>query len=179
MLQILVPGRDYWDENKEEFVSTEDQKLNLEHSLVSVSKWESKWKKPYLTDEQKTLEETIDYIKCMTITSNVDPDVYNCLTEENIRDINAYIADPMTATKFKDTSKSGSGEFTTAETIYYWMISLNIPWECQKWHLNKLLALVKMCNIKNNPGKKMGKSETINEYAALNAARRAKMKSKG
>ena len=183
MLTITIPGRELYDEETNTFRSTKSQTLQLEHSLVSLSKWESKWCKPFLTQEEKTLEETIDYIKCMTITQNVNPDVYTNLLadKESVRSINAYIDAPMTATTFSSNKQSGGGkkEITTSELIYYWMISFNIPMECQKWHLNKLLTLIRVCDVKNTPPKKMNKKDIINQYASLNAARRQQMNSKG
>jgi len=180
MLQITIPAVELWDERKQEFVTTKEQTLQLEHSLVSLSKWESKWCKPFLTKQEKTFEETLDYIKCMTTTQNVDPEVYNHLTNENIEEINKYIEAPMTATYFSDdkTAKS-SREQITAELIYYWMIALNIPFECQKWHLNRLLTLIKVCNIKNQPPKKRSRKEIMSRNAALNAARRKQLNTKG
>lgn len=180
MLQITIPAVELWDERKQEFVTTKEQTLQLEHSLVSLSKWESKWCKAFLTKQEKTFEETLDYIKCMTITQNVDPEVYNYLTKENIEEIKKYIEAPMTATYFSDdkTVKS-SREQITAELIYYWMIALNIPFECQKWHLNRLLTLIKVCNIKNQPPKKLSKKEIMSRNAALNAARRKQLNTKG
>jgi hypothetical protein len=180
MLQITIPAVEQWDERKQEFVTTKEQTLQLEHSLVSLSKWESKWCKAFLTKQEKTLEETLDYIKCMTITQNVDPEVYNYLTNKNIDEINKYIEAPMTATYFSDdkTVKT-SREQITAELIYYWMIALNIPFECQKWHLNRLLTLIRVCNIKNQPPKKRSKKEIMSRNAALNAARRKHLNTKG
>ena len=180
MLQITIPGEELWDEKKEEFVSRKEQTLKLEHSLVSLSKWESKWNKSFLSRKDKTYDETIDYIRCMTITQNVDPEVYEHLTNENINQVNAYIEAPMSATYFpEEKDKGGSREQITAELIYYWMISLNIPFECQKWHLNRLLALIKVCNMKNRPPKSMNRKEIMRRNAALNAQRRAKLHSKG
>ena len=181
MLQITIPAIDMFDEQKQEFVSTKEQTLCLEHSLVSLSKWESKWHKPFLSKEPKTNEETIDYIKCMTITQNVDPNIYLCLTRENIEQVNQYIKDPMTATWFSEESKRGasSREQTTSKLIYYWMIALNIPFECQKWHLNRLLTLIRVCNIKNQPPKKMSRRDIMSRNSAINAARRKKYNSKG
>lgn len=180
MLQITIPAVELWDERKQEFVITKEQTLQLEHSLVSISKWESKWCKPFLSKQEKTFEETLDYIKCMTITQNVDPEVYNYLTNKNIEEINEYINAPMTATYFSDEKNSKpSREQVTAELIYYWMIAFNIPFECQKWHLNRLLTLIKVCNIKNQPPKKRSKKEIMSRNAALNAARRKRLNTKG
>ena len=180
MLQITIPAVELWDERKQEFITTKEQTLQLEHSLVSISKWESKWCKPFLSKQEKTFEETLDYIKCMTITQNVDPEVYNYLTNENIEEINNYINAPMTATYFSDDKTvKPSREQITAELIYYWMIALNIPFECQNWHLNRLLTLIKVCNIKNQPPKKISKKEIMRRNAALNAARRKQLNTKG
>ena len=181
MLQITIPSRDdLWDESKGEFVTSKEQKLVLEHSLVSLSKWESKWCKPFLSKQEKTTEETIDYIRCMMLTQNVDPEVYNFLTDDNIRDVNAYIEAPMTATWFSNSNTGKQNrEQITAELVYYWMIALNIPFECQKWHLNRLLTLIRVCEVKNSPPKKMSRRELLNRNAALNAARRKQLNSKG
>ena len=180
MLRITIPASEQWDEQNQEFIQTKGQTLQLEHSLVSLSKWESKWGKAFLSKSEKTYEETIDYIKCMTITSNVDPVVYEHLTQENIEQVNEYIQAPMTATTFVDDKSSrGSREVITAELIYYWMIALTIPFECQKWHLNRLLTLIRVCNLKNTPPKKMSKRATARQYAQLNAARRQKHNTKG
>jgi len=180
MLQITIPAVEQWDERKQEFVTTKEQTLQLEHSLVSLSKWESKWCKAFLTKQEKTFEETLDYIKCMTITQNVNPEVYNYLTNKNIDEINKYIEAPMTATYFlDDKTVKTSREQITAELIYYWMIALNIPFECQKWHLNRLLTLIKVCNIKNQPPKKRSRKEIMSINAALNAARRKQLNTRG
>lgn len=179
MLNIVVPARELWDEVNEQFISVKEQKLQLEHSLISLSKWESKWMKPFLSKDPRTYEEAIDYIRCMTLTQNVDPAVYYCLTNENIKAINDYIDSPMTATTFSDIKRPPNREIITAEIIYYWMIALNIPMECQKWHLNRLLTLVEVCNIKNSPKKKISKKELASRNRALNAARRKKLNSKG
>lgn len=180
MLVITVPAIEMFNEETNEFFTLEGQTLQLEHSLVSLSKWESKWCKPFLSKENKTLEETIDYIKCMTITQNVKPDIYDRLSRSNIEAINDYIDAPMTATTFHGDAQKGRGkEIITSELIYYWMISLNIPMECQKWHLNRLLTLIRVCNVKNSPPKKMSKGDIMRRNAALNAARRKQLNSKG
>ena len=180
MLQITIPAVEQWDENKQEFIFTKEQKLQLEHSLVSLSKWESKWCKAFLTKQDKTIEETLDYIRCMTLTQNVNPEIYQYLTNGNVDKVNRYIEAPMTATYFsEDKNGKTSREQITAELIYYWMISLNIPFECQKWHLNRLLTLINVCNIKNTPPKKRSKKEIMSRNAALNAARRERLNTKG
>lgn len=180
MLTITVKGTEMWDEQKEEFFYTKDQTLQLEHSLVSLSKWESKWCKSFFLKEEKTREETIDYIKCMTITQNVKPEVYLFLTDADIDRITDYINAPMTATVFSDEKRKGRNrEIVTSELIYYWMITLNIPFECQKWHLNRLITLIKVCNIKNTPPKKMNKGDIMRHNTELNAARRKRLHSKG
>lgn len=179
MLKIVIPGIELYDEEKEEFITTKPQTLHLEHSLVSLSKWESKWNKPFLTKDNKTYEETIDYIRCMTITQNISQDTYRLLTSENIQQVNDYIELPMTATTFSNQKKPPSKDVVTAEIIYYWMISLNIPFECQKWHLNRLLTLINVCNIKNQPSKKMSKRDILNRNKALNKARRKALNTKG
>lgn len=180
MLQITIPSVEQWDERTEEFVYTKEITLQLEHSLVSLSKWESKWCKAFLSKKEKTNEEVIDYVKCMTLTKNVDSTVYQNLTSENIEMIRQYIDAPMTATTFfEDKSGSGNNEIVTSELVYYWMIAANIPFECQKWHLNRLLTLIRVCNIKNSPPKKRSKREIMSRNAALNAARRKQLNSKG
>ena len=180
MLQITIPQTELWDESKQEFVSLKEQTLQLEHSLVSLSKWESKWNKSFLSSREKTYEETIDYIKCMTLTPNVKPEVYRGLTKSNVEQINKYIEAPMTATSFvEDKRGTGSRETITSELIYYWMIALNIPFECQKWHLNRLLTLIRVCEIKSQPPKKMSKREIMNRNSYLNSARKKQLNTRG
>ena len=180
MLRITIPAAEFWDEVNEEFVYAKEQTLQLEHSLVSLSKWESKWRKAFLGKQEKTEEEILDYVKCMTLTQNVNPEVYTRLTTDNYKEINAYIESPMTATFFsEDKTAKGGREIVTSELIYYWMISLNIPVEFQKWHLNRLLTLIRVCNVKNSPPKRRSKREIMRRNAALNAARRSRLNSKG
>ena len=182
MLQITVPGVEMYDEKNNLFIHTKERTLQLEHSLVSLSKWESKWSKPFISKtEDKTDEEAIDYIKCMTITQNVDPEVYTRLTSKNYEEIEQYINAPMTATTFKKAVGGGrrNNDVVTAEIIYWWMIALNIPMDREKWHLNRLLTLVRVCNDKNTPGKKMSRRDIVSQYASLNAARKQQQNSKG
>lgn len=180
MLKITIPQTELWDEVHEEFLNVKGQTLTLEHSLVSLSKWEAKWHKPFISTEKKTLEETLDYARCMTLTQNVDPLVYLCLTDRNLEEINAYIEAPMTATWFSE-KKGGtkSTQKVTSELIYYWMVAYQIPFECQKWHLNRLLTLIRVCNEENKPQKKKSQREIMRSNAELNAARRKKWHSRG
>lgn len=180
MLRVFIPAAEYFDELNEEFVYVAEQHLTLEHSLVSVSKWEQKWHKPFLTDNKKTREENIDYVRCMTLTQNVDPRVYIGIPDSVMEEIMAYIDDPRTAAIFpEEKNAKTSREIITNETIYYWMIALEIPSEYQKWHLNHLLALIRFCNIKNKPAKKMSRKEILAQNRALNEARRKASGSRG
>jgi len=181
MLEIIVPAIEYWDEKNELFVpKTKEQTLRLEHSLVSLSKWESKWHRPFLSTKDKTNEEILDYVKCMTLTQGVKDEVYTRLSHENLRDIKDYIDNPMTATIiYEDKSQSSNKEPITAELIYYWMITHQIPSEYRKWHLNQLLTLIRICNIKNAPPKKQSKKAIASRQAALNAARKKKFNTRG
>ena len=182
MKKIIIPGQELWDPVKREFLPAEkDTVIQIEHSLISVSKWEAKWCKPFLSSN-KSEEELMDYIRCMTLTQNVNPEIYYKIPRQVINEIVAYIEAPMTATTFSQKegeSKGGKNQIVTNELIYYWMVALQIPFECEKWHLNRLLTLIRVCNIKNQPPKKMGKNEILSRNRALNAARRKKMGSKG
>jgi hypothetical protein len=177
MLTLHIPGIEQWDESKQEFVYTEDVTLELEHSLVSLSKWESKWEKAFLTSKKHTDEEALWYVVAMTLTPNVPSEVYQRLTSVEIEKINNYINSKMTATWFADSgvSKPKNNEVVTSELIYYWMNALTIPFECENWHLNRLFTYIEVCNKKNNPDKKpkMSKRDLINRNTALNEARRA------
>lgn len=178
MLKIIIPPIESYDEENNEFIYSKEQVLELEHSLIAISKWESKWCKPFLSSE-KNSQETIDYIKCMTL-NKVSDIVYGCLSNDNLEEIQKYINEPMTATTINHTNtKGGRREIITSELIYYWMIALSIPFECQKWHLNKLLTLIQVCNIKNSPPKKMSRREIMQRNKAVNEARRIKMKTGG
>lgn len=169
-----------WDEETEQFVAGKEQTLELEHSLFSISKWESTWNKPFISKQPKTDAEVLDYIKCMTITPNVDPEVYLRLSATDYDKIHNYIDSPMTATTFsEDKGGKTSREVVTAEIIYYWMIALGVPSEYQYWHLNKLLTLIRVCNIKNSPSKKMSKRDIMARNAQLNAARKQKFNTRG
>lgn len=180
MLTLTVQAEELWNESTQEFIQTKGQTLLLEHSLISLSKWEEKWELPFFKTE-KNSEQTLDYIRCMTVSTNVDPIIYLTLTKEHIEQIQEYIEKAHTATTLGDLhkNKGGSREIVTAEVIYNWMIALQIPFECQKWHLNRLLMLIQVCNIKNSPPKKMSRSEIQKRNAALNAQRRARLNTTG
>lgn len=180
--RIVVPAdQELWDEKNEVFLRPpfkSDIVLRLVHSLISISEWESRWHIPFL-DSKKTDEQVIDYIKCMTL-NEVDDEVYNWLTRENINEINDYIADPMTATIVNDKgSNKRTTEKITSELIYYWMIAYNVPVEFEKWHINRLIMLIRVCAAKSEPSKNMTKAEIMRQNRAINAARRAKLHTKG
>lgn len=182
MLPVIIPAIEVFDDDKQEFVTVrKSQILRLEHSLISISKWESKWHKPFLSKIEKTDEEIFDYIRCMTLDQNIDPDIYNYLSPENVKQINEYIEDSMTATTFPEdkSSKKNNNELVTSELIYYWMVTLNIPKECEKWHVNRLLTLIRVCNVKNAPPKKMSRREAMAHNRAVNAANRKRFNSRG
>jgi hypothetical protein len=181
MLQLSIQRGELFDEENLKVITVRPHTLQLEHSLVSISKWEAKWKKPFLLKETKTVEETIDYIKFMTISQNVDPNLYNLITPEQVSQVVSYIEDPMTATTINSRNQRGnSGKVITSEEIYYFMTVYDIPFDpCQKWHLNRLLMLIRVCDEKNAPQKKMSRSQAAAKYKNLNAARRAKSHSRG
>lgn len=181
MLTIHVPEGRFFNDKTNEFIYTKPVDLQLEHSLISLSKWEAKWKKPFLDNKDKTPEEMLDYIRCMTLTKNVDPKIYEILSKEALISIRDYIQDPMTATWFSDDKKNRrpNREIITAEIIYYWMIAQNIPPEYQKWHINRLLTLIRVCSIKNAPPKKMSKKDIMRQNRQLNAARRKSLHTRG
>lgn len=187
MLKLIIPESDAWDPIKEEFVHTKGATLQLEHSLVSLSKWEAEHHKPLLTKEDRTPEEMIDYIRAMTITQNVNPAVYSGVTNENLKQVVDYISDSMTASWITNNEKpaSVSKEVVTSELIYYWMIALNIPMDCQKWHLNRLFMLIRITNEKNKPSKNNGKAgkalsaSQLSSRRALNQARKKQYRTRG
>ncbi len=179
MLTIIVPSNELYDGETNTFIVTKEQVLQMEHSLVSISKWESKWLKPYLGKQERTKEEMLDYLRCMTTTQNVDPTLYSALSQANMAKIAKYIDSPMSATVINDTSRRANTEIITSELLYYWMIQFNIPFECQKWHLNRLMMLIRICSIKNEKPKKMSKAEVMNRNKSLNEARKKANNTKG
>lgn len=181
MLELNIGGTEYFDEIDNVFRSDPPTTLLLEHSLVSISKWESKWKKTFLDDKAKRpIEESIDYIRCMTINKNVDPSVYDRIRQIDILKVEEYINDPMTATWFSQKNRGApSRKKVTSELIYYWMIANGIPFECEKWHLNRLLTLIRVCESEQGNQKKMSRRDIMAQNNALNASRRAKHHSRG
>lgn len=182
MLPIFIPAIEIWDAKRRVFINSDPITLRLEHSLVSLSKWESKWNKPFLSKNDKTDEETMDYIKCMTLTPNVPQIVFDYISQskELVDQIRDYINAPMTATTFsKDNSAKANREVITSEIIYYWMVSFNIPVEFQYWHLNRLITLIRVCSVKTAKPKKTGRKELLSRNAALNEARRKQLNTRG
>lgn len=179
MLKVTFPSNELYDESKEEFINIKEKTVLLEHSLVSISKWEAKWKKAFLGKNEKTEEESMDYIRCMMVTPNVDHNIMLSITNEIVKQIDEYIGDSMTATTINSINKEKNRDIVTSELIYYWMVALNIPFECQKWHLNRLLTLISVCNVKNSPPKKMSKKEIASRNKSINAARKKQFNHKG
>lgn len=181
MLKIIVPGQELWDRKKEEFYTTGDVELHLEHSLISLSKWESIYHKPFLNRTSKTPEEILGYIKAMIIEEDYPEDVFSRFTKENFDAINDYIDSPQSATTFGTMPEHGArGETVTSELIYYWLVAFTIPFECENWHLNRLFSLIRICNIKNNPKKnRLSRQELAHRNRELNAKRRAELGTTG
>jgi hypothetical protein len=180
VLQITISLTEGYDESTGEFVVADGFVLALEHSLVSLSKWESKWEKPFLGSDDKTEDQILDYIRMMVIGEIPPEEIFSRLSVDNIKEIDQYINAKMTATWFNErTAPKKSREIVTSELIYYWMISLGIPFECQDWHLNRLLTLIKVCNVKNAPKKKMSQAEVFAQQRELNEMRRRQTGSRG
>lgn len=190
MLKITIPATEHFDDATQRFITSNAVELEFEHSLVSLSKWESIWEKPFLGPEEKTREETLGYMRCMCLTPDVPPEVFLSLSNEHIDQLNAYISAKMTATFFTEDPSKAKGpqrkELVTSEVIYYWMISHSIPVEFEHWHLNRLITLIQVCNRKNQEAESKGKKPTglrdKNALAArqqLNEARKAQLGNSG
>ncbi len=179
MLELEIAGGELYDEVAGEFIAVKPTVLRLEHSLVSISKWEAIWKEPFLTSKDKDEERTLSYLECMTVNQNVDPMVYRFVTPKQMLSINDYIADEKTATTFNERGGIPNRQVVTSELIYFWMAQYNIPFECQKWHLSRLLTLIRIASIKNAPEKKMSRNAILSQNRSLNEARRKAMRTKG
>lgn len=182
MLTIHVKLVEYYDEERSQFVA-DVFKLDMEHSLISLSKWESKHERPFLDDSEKSPEDILEYIKAMTITPDVPDEVFDSLSTDNLNEINAYISAKKTATWFSEHDKKAKPgapkETITSELIYYWMLSYNIPMECENWHLNRLFTLIQVFNVKNSKPKKMTASERAARNRELNEKRKAQLGTSG
>lgn len=198
MFEITIPGEELWDARRAEFTSTKAVTLRLEYSLVSLSKWESKWHIPFFDDSmEKTPEQMQDFVRCMTVTQGVDPTVYARLTVENLNAIYRYMEDPMTATWFagegrpgeknqNGTSKRrarrrppGTGKVLTSEVLYSRMFQAGVPIECERWHLNRLMTLIRVCQEEQAPPRKMSRKDALRQRRELNAARMKKYGARG
>lgn len=183
MLTITIPGEEYFDDEKQRFLTVNDTTLEFEHSLVSLSKWESEWEKPFLSTDNKSPEQVLDYItRCMLLTPNVPPEIFHKFTTEHYKQINEYIESKMSATWFADLPKPNGPrrkEVITAEIIYYWMDELKIDLDWEKRHLARLFTLIKVHNEKNQPEKKVDKRAIMERNRQLNEERLAKMGTKG
>lgn len=181
MLRMTIGGNEYYDERQNRFITTPAKTVMLEHSLRAVAKWESKWNISFFSEKEKTREQSIDYVRCMDINGHAPADLFQHLTKQQMEEINAYISAKMTATTItrRGPQKKNSGKITTAELIYCWMIQLGIPPEYDKWHLNRLLTLIEVCSLENAPKQKMGMKEQMAQQRALNAARKAKLNTRG
>ena len=181
MLYITVPESELFDDDKQEFITTKAVSLQMEHSLVSISKWEERWRVSYIATKDKTEEQIYDYLRCMTITKNVNPLVYYQMTPENLHEIAQYVDHPMTATTISEVQKSKKAPYhiITAEVLYAWMIAYSIPFECQKWHLNKLIMLIRVIQEEAAAKEKKDPKEIMRRNKALNAARKAKHNTRG
>lgn len=180
MLKVIIEGNESYNEEENLFTQDEEAVLELEHSLLSLSKWESKHQKPFLSKDKKTLDEIYDYLKAMVVTPNADLDALNRCTQSNLNAIQAYIDSPQSATTFGNMpERRGPGEVITSELIYYWMVTFNIPWEAQTWHLNRLFALVRICNLKQSKPKRLSPRELAMRNKELNDKRRAELGTKG
>lgn len=179
MLELVVPKSEQYDDDSGCFITTKEQTLRLEHSLVSLSKWEAKWHKPYLSTKSKTVEEQIDYVRCMTLTQNVDPNVYTAITPQLLAVVKDYIEDSMTATTLEGTERPpGEGNRDGGDHLLLDDLP-PIPFECQKWHLNRLMTLINVCRAKTGPQKKMSQKDIFAQNRALNAARRKRGNTRG
>lgn len=180
MYRLVLPSSEYFDSVNNEFITVPGKTYKLEHSLISVSKWEAKYHRPFLspTKGPNTRQEVLDYISCMSISEEIDPMILRSMSNAKVQEVMEYINNPMTATTFNEKNsnrrKAASNTFMTSEVIYWQMASFGIPYECEKWHLNRLLTLIRVCDEKGQPAKKMSQNDILRQYAGVNAKRRRK-----
>lgn len=182
MLTVHIPDVELFNNATGEFSYAKGGTLTLEHSLVAVHEWESKWKKPYLSQKKKTREESVDYIRCMIVEGHVDDEALRAIPNDVMTTVDNYIHDPMTATIIHSegqSSNSSNGTFTTAEIIYWQMTVLNIPIVFETRHLNKLLTLIKICSIKNGKPKMLSKQERYERNRKINEQNKKRYNTKG
>jgi hypothetical protein len=181
MLTIRIAGQEFYDETTGEFSTVNDVFLELEHSLVSLSKWESKYQTPFLESSDKTPDELLDYVTFMGVGATIPRDLVNELTNTNLMEINRYIESSQSATTFGVLPKRQAyrGEVITSELIYYWLVAYNIPFECEHWHLNRLFSLIRICNVKNTPAKNQPRNEIAQRNRELNEQRKAALGTSG
>ncbi len=179
-LTVTIPGKELFDQQSKTFITIPATTVTLEHSLLSISKWESKWKRSYFIKEPMTIDQSIDYIACMCLTKNIDPKIFRFMDKKTAQEISNYIADPMTATTIKHRDKKPSREIITSELVYYWMVNFGIPFDpCQKWHFNRLMTLIEIATIKEAGDQKMPRKEMLKQRALLNSQRKAKYNTHG
>lgn len=180
MLKIIIEDEELYDEESNTFQTTERFEFEVEHSLLSLSKWEANYKKPFLSSGKLSTEEIFQYVMYMILTPNVTEKIVNDSSTKIFSEVNDYINSSQSATTFGEMpQKRGPGEVITSELIYYWMVAFNIPFECEKWHLNRLFSLIRICNIKNSKPEKVSRHEAAMRNRALNEKRKAELNTTG
>lgn len=178
MLEIHIPELEFYDESNNEFFTRKPLDVSLAHSLISISKWEGIWKKAYFPSSyQEGLQgglEELSYVECMII-GKTPSYVPMYLLQNHKRELHEYINDTQTATTLHQLGpRKGVTPTITSELIYYWMIKFGIPFECQRWHVSRLLALIEVCNNKENAkGNKMNPVDSARYRYELNKKRLA------
>lgn len=179
MLEITIPGGERWSDRENRFYYPKETTIRLEHSLVSLSKWEAKWEIPFIGNRNLTYEQNCDYVQCMNMTQNVSSEVFEFIPPETLAEIRQYVDKKMTATTISNTTGRKSRETVTSEVIYCWMTELGIPFECQKWHLNRLITFIQVCQIRKAPQKKYRGSDLLRRNYELNELRKKQWGSNG
>lgn len=183
MLKLTIGSDELYDEEKSEFIIKDGFTIHLEHSLLAISVWEQRFCKPFLGRGEKTKEETLGYVEAMILDEDYPDDVLDRMTPHHLSKVNDYVDSPATATTFSDLADKkpsrGPSQVITSELIYYWMASANVPFECERWHLNRLFALLRIFDVKNSKQKKMSRSEIASRNRALNEQRKAQLNTRG